>query len=325
MNVQLTRMCHTRGFAIGVAAVCVLALALYHFGGLGEALAGDNGVALPSANEWLGSGAMSFVAAILSMAGTATIMLLLNKVHNVMRAMTSLYIAFFSVMELATPALTSQFYSGSVLAVAVPMCMLMLFNCYKRPEATRTIFLIFFILSALAATQTCYAVYIIMMLIGCGQMGIFKRRTLSAALMGLLTPWIIMLGFGIVDFEQIRIPRIISVFSAEDYNNTILAIATMGLTALLMLVCYTLNVIRTIAYNAAARAVNGVFTFTSLFTIIAMAADFNNAAVYVPLLNFCAAMEATHYFSTHRADRSYIAIFSLIAVYTAIFVCQTLI
>lgn len=325
-NSIITRICHSRGFGLVVAFLAATMAAIYFFSGHTVALTGDTGLGLPSANEWFAhSPALSFVLALLANGITVVVMLLLNKIFNVFRSMTSLFIAFFAMMQLATPDLMTQFCTGNMLAVVVPVCMLLLFSCYRQPEATRPVYLIALLLSAFTTTQYCYALYLLPFLIGCGQMGIFHRRTILAALMGIATPWIIIISFGIIDIDSLQWPRFTSIFSEIDLDETLLLAITIGVTVFLTLLSYILTVLKTIAYNARARAVNGCFTVVMLTTFLGLCLDYRNIVSYIPMLNYCAAMEVTHYFSTHRADKSYILILSTIAVYAALFVCQTVI
>ncbi len=299
---------------------------IYYFGGNTVIYPDYEGLGLPSANEWFASvPALGFVLSLIANGFTVVVMLLLNKIFNVFRSMTSLFIAFYAMMQLASPDLLTQFYTGTMLALVVPACMLLLFSCYRQPENTRRIFLISFLLSAFTATQYCYALYIPAFLLGFGQMAIFNRRTLSAALMGMLTPWILFLGFGIISPSDLQWPQLSMIFAEIDIEGALIFAVCLGVTTLLLLLSYTFNVIRTIAYNARARAVNGAFTVVALVTLVAMCVDYRNIFSYIPMLNFCAAMEMTHYFSTHRANKSYLVIFSILAVYAALFVCQTVI
>ena len=321
----ITHTLHSRGFALTVAFFALVAACFYSYITPESIFSGDKGFGLPSANLWAAPGTANLVWALAGSAVTALLMWLLNKVHNVMRAMTSLYLALFSMMQLATPELMTTVYTGTVLAVIVPLCMLLLFNCYRNPGATRQVFLTMCLLSFFSATQYCFIVYIPAFLIGCAQMRIFNRRTLAAALMGIATPWIMLFGFGVIDPTEMRMPEFVSIFQSIDFGDTLMLLLAVGTTVFAMLVCYVLNVFKTIAYNARSRAINGVFTIVMLFTLIAMCADVRNLTSYVPLLNFCAAMEITHFFSTHRAERSFIAIMLILAVYLTFFICQTVI
>lgn len=319
-------MAHSRGFGVAVALVAMAMAAIYYFGGFTVPLTGDNGLGLPSANEWFAAKPLlSFFMALTAGGATVVIMLLLNKIFNVFRAMTSLFMACFAMMQLASPDLMTQFYTGNLLAVVIPVCMLLLFSCYRQSEATRQVFLIALLLSAFTATQYCFAPYIIAFMIGCGQMSIFNRRTLAAALMGIVTPWILFIGFGIIDPADMQWPGLTNIFEEIDIDDTLFLVITLGFTVFIMLLSRILTLLKTIAYNARARAVNGAFTVVMLITLICMSIDYRNIISYVPLLNFCAAMEVTHYFSTHRQDKSYILIFTILAVYAVLFVCQTVI
>lgn len=321
----ITRIIHTRAFGVGVALVVAVCAFLFYFNGYQEHIVGDRGVALPSANMWLPSPDIDFSAGVAAACVTVLIMALLNKVYNVLRSMTSLYIALFAAMELATPDLLTQFYTGSLLAVVVPLCLFWLFSCYRNPLATRHIFLIFLLLSFFTATQYCFALYAVVFLLGMAQMQVFNGRSFTAAMLGIITPWWIMLGFGIITPADIRVPEFVSIFSVIDLGDTFMLLITVGITGFAMLVCYILNLLKTIAYNARTRAYNGAFTVTALVTLAAMCIDYPNIISYVPLLNFSAAMEIAHFFSTHRAEKSFIAIAVLLAAYAALFICQTVI
>lgn len=318
----LTRMVHTRAFGTGVALLALVMACLYFFGGWQDHIASDKGVAIPSANLWLSLPIADFAAGVAGSALTIAVMAMLNKVYNVLRNMSSLYIGLFAAMELATPDLATQFYTGTLLAVAVPVCLFWLFSCFRDPAATRHIYLIFLVLSLLTASQYCFAFYIPVFLLGMAQMRVFGARSFTAAFLGIITPWWIMLGLGLITPADIRMPAFVSIFSVIDHDDTFLLLITVGVTAAAMLICFVLNLLKTIAYNARARAYNGAFTVTALVTIAAMCVDYRNIISYVPLLNFSAAMEIAHFFSTHRAEKSFIAIFVLIAAYAALFICQ---
>lgn len=318
-----TRIMHTRGFGIGVGIAAFVAAWLYFAAGFTENIPGDRGMALPSANEWFANPIVDFSAAMGGAVSAMLILLLLNKVHNVLRSMTSVYIAFFGTMMAATPNLFVQFYTGTLLLLIVALSLLLILGCYRDVSATPRVYLIFLLLSGFTATQYCFLFYLPVFLIACAQMRIFNGRTFVAAILGIITPWWIMLGFGIITPADIHLPRLMSVFTVVDYEDTVLLLITVGLTALLFLTTLTLNIFKAIAYNARSRAVNGVISITALATIVAMCADYRNMIAYVPLLDFFAALQAAHYLSTHRADKTCIIIAVILVIYATLFVCQT--
>ena len=169
-----TRMMHTRGFALWVCAIAFVGLICFFLTGSHTPVAGDRGFALPSANEWLPAGGLSFACSMAANAAIVITAAAMAKIHNILRSITGLYMALFAVMQLATPQLTVQLYTGPLLALAIAICLLLLFGVYRSERASGRVLLTFMSLSALSATQYCYAVYIPAMLICCAQMRVLE-------------------------------------------------------------------------------------------------------------------------------------------------------
>lgn len=320
-----TRFLHSRAAAVIISVMALAAMFAFYGSDQRDYVLGDNGTAFPSANEWISSDLWSFVAALGCQVLTGVAMVLLCRVFNVLRSLTWLYVPMFVLMLLATPNLAVQFYTGLLLVPVVAGCVLLLLDSYRSPAASRHVFLIFLVLSLGAASQYSFGVYLIVCLLGCMQMRILNGRTLVAALLGMITPWWILFGFGILRPSDVHAPAFSSIFNTIDFNDTLLLLVSVGFTGLLIILSVVLNVFRTIAYNARARANNGVFMVLSLVSLLACCADYENIISYIPILDFCAAMQVTHYFANHRADRSCFAIVAVMLVYFSIFLCQTVI
>lgn len=316
-------MMHSRGLATAVSLLCVLAALFFFLGGGVPPILGDRGFALPSANEWFPEGWPSFIGAMVTNGLIVLVAALLCKVFNILRGMSALYITLFTVMQLATPQLMDQFYTGPVLALAAALGLYLLFGRYRSPVASGHVFLVFMMLSALTATQYCFALFMPAFLIVCAQMRVFNGRTLVAAAVGIVTPWWLLAGFGIITPSDLHAPEFRNLFEGVEAADMALTLGTIAFTAILLVLSIALNLFKTIAYNARSRAVNGAITVVAAFAIVGGCLDFNNMVAYLPLLNLCAALQATHYFSTHRADRSFIPILAIVAVYVSLFICQT--
>ncbi len=326
MNIaQITRLLHSRVFGVVFGVVAIICATFYYGMGYSVPLDSDNGFCFPSANEWLRPGTLDFLVAVSGNIAIAVLMLLMNKLFNVLRSITGLYISLFAVMQLGIPDLATQFYTGTVLGAALAVALLLLFSCYRNLDGTRRVFLVFFGFSALASTQYCYAVYLPVFLVGLAQMRVFNGRSLVAALLGLITPWWLLIGFGIVDLWDIEMPRFESVFGLMDTRGRIMLLSCVGFTALLTVTSIVLNVFKTIAYNAKSRAYNGALNLAAIVTLLAMSLDYRNMVCYIPTLNFLSALQVSHFFSIHRASKSGVAILSILAVYIGFFICQTVI
>lgn len=319
----VTQIVHSRGVAATAAILVAAALAFFWFSDPEAPRVADPWFVLPSAGYWLPYGVADFIGAIAAGAAITGIMALLNRRFNFLRTTSALYITFFVLMQAATPTLASQFYTGEVLTIATGLSLMLLFDVYRSEQASRHVFLVFFLLSALSTTQYSFVFYLLMMLVVVAQMGIMNGRTLVAALLGVVTPWWICIGFGIINPLEIRFPMLETIFANPDFRGMTLTVITAGFTAVLLVLVLVLNLFKAIAYNARTRAMNGAVCVVAIGTVAAMLLDYNNFTAYVPTLNSAAAIQAAHFFAQRRTDRSGYFILSILAIYIVLFVCQT--
>lgn len=315
MNSKVIRILHSRAsMVMGIMLVALCCVTVY-FSDASVVSPGDRGVAFPSANEWIDSRLWQCVSALALNVAIIVMMSMLNKWFNLLRSMTYIFALFFAILQAGTPTLTASLSTGPVMCVVVMACMMLTLSCYSRPEASRRVFLVFFLLSGALTTQYSYIFYLPVFLIGCGQMRIFSWRTHMAAFLGLVTPWWILMGFGIIRFHDLHLPSFTSIFSGADFSTLLSFLIVVGLTVLLSVISYLANFMKALAYNAQARARNGLLLVVFLFTLIAMAADYIDMSAYVTLLNFCAAMLLSQFFVRYRGDRSWIWILVLATIY----------
>lgn len=315
MNSNVIRTLHSRtSVAIGILLVALCCVAVY-FSDASVVPPGDRGMAFPSANEWVDSRLWQCVSAFALNVAIIVMMSMLNKWFNMLRSMTYIFALFFAILQAGTPALTASLYTGPVMCIVVVICMMLTLSCYSRPETSSRVFLVFFLLSTALSTQYSYIFYLPAFLIGCGQMRVFSAKTLMAGFLGIVTPWWILMGFGIIKFQDLHLPVFTSIFSGADLGTLLSFLTVVGLTVFLSIVSYLANFIKALAYNAQARARNGMLLVVFLFTLIAMAVDYIDMSAYVTLLNFCAAMLLSQFFVRYRGDRSWIWILVVAAAY----------
>ncbi len=319
----LTQIIHSRGVAVTATVLVGATLAFFWFSDPEARRVSDPWFVLPSAGYWLPFGVIDLAGAIVGGAGIAGIMALLNRRFNFLRTTSALYITFFVLMQVATPKLATQFYTGQVLTIAVGLALMLFFDVYRSAAASRHVFLVFFLLSGLSATQYSFIFYLPAMLACMVQMGIMNGRTITASLLGVLTPWWICIGFGIIDPFEIHVPALETIFANPDFRSMALTVFAAGFTAVLLVLVLVLNLFKAIAYNSRTRAMNGSICIVAIVTVAAMLIDYNNFTAYVPTLNAAAALQSAHFFAQRRNDRSGYVILSVLAVYIVLFICQT--
>lgn len=306
---------------LAVSFLVMAASAFYALScGAVEPFSGDDGLVFPSPNEWTSSPVTGLWISLGVCAAVIVMMIFINKVYNIPRTITLIYATFFTVMQTATPAISSQLFSGTLLLAVVSACMMLMFGSFGQTMALRRLFMVFFLLSSATAAQYAVIVYLPVFVIGCAQMRILTFRAVLAAVLGIITPWWILLGAGVISFDDFHFPRFVSVFSAPTARDSVILLITLSVTVALTVTAYAMSILKLMTYNARTRACNGLLTLITAATVIAMAFDFNNFMTYLPLLNFCGAFFLSHLFVIRRAERGWVAIISIITVYYALYI-----
>lgn len=317
---DITKALHSRG-ALAVTLLIMVAAAYYALiSGVGEMIPGNKGTVFPSPALWIADPDLSLWINLAVIGAIAGLMIFINKAYNIPRTITLIYASFFVVLQTATPDLTSRLCSATLLALVIIVSMTLMFSAYSQPYAHRRVFLVFFMLSSALTVQYAFVIYIPVFVVACAQMKIFTFRTVLAALLGIITPWWILFGAGIVAPSDFHLPGIISVFDSADLLDTLIAAITAGLTVVLAITSYILSLLKLMTYNARMRACNGLLTLVTFVTVLAMAADFTNFICYLTLLNCCTAFFLGHLFVIRNSPKAWIVISSITAIYYAIYI-----
>lgn len=280
-----------------------------------------NGIVLPRAGRWFADSYLSMCVNMACTGGIGLLMSAINRTFSLHRTQTALDSSMFLAMMLAMPTLLMGFNTGTLLALVVLVCMFLLYGTYADPGATRPVFLIFLLLSAMSMTQYSYLIYVPVFIVGVMQMRIFTARALTACVLGLITPWWILGALSLAVPVRIDIPDFslfLTAFSLQDNLKLIITVAFIGL---LTVGCWVLNVPQMIAYNAHRRAYNGTLSVVSLATLLSVLCDFSNFSVYAPLLAVCASFQLGRLLGGRPTRGNVIAAYTLLAVFLLIFLC----
>lgn len=305
-----------------IAAVAVMIIsAVYALAdGAVNRIADDSGTLFLSPNEWIADPFISMWVNLGLVIAIMAMMIFINKTYNIPRTITLIYAYFFVVLQTATPEITAQLCSGSVMGFIIVGVMTLMFSTFDLPASRRRVFLAFFLISASVTVQYGFAVYIPVFLIACAQMRILTLRTILAALLGIITPWWILFGAGVISPYDVHIPHSINFIDASITLDTVIIVVTISLTVLLALTAYLLSLLKLMTYNARRRACNGLLLLTTVATVFAMAVDFTNFITYLTLLNCCTAFFLGHLFVIRNSPRAWIVISAITVIYYAIYI-----
>lgn len=281
--------------------------------------AGDRGLLFNSANLWIESAWLTMAVSTAVLLAASLAWLVVLQVFNPFRRLSSLPTAFFMVMMVSMPDLVDQLYGGTLLVVAVPCCLALLWFSFGSVHRLRPVFLIFFVLSALSMSDRCFLFYIPAFAVGCLQMKIMCLRTVLACVLGLVTPWWIVLGTGLADFGDIRLPWRVDVSALPGYEDRLSFFLVLASTLVLLVVGWAANFMHVLKLNSNMRAYNGSVSIIALFTLAGMAVDYVNAVTYLPVLMLAAAYEAGYMAAVSKGRRGVVIPVAVVVMYVAFF------
>lgn len=248
-----------------------------------------------------------------------SIISLTNRSFSIMQSTSNLYVGLFALLCASIPGALGMAMDGLLVLDTVLLCLMIMYTTYGRLAPTRRIFLVFTLLSAGSALQYAFAAFIPAMLIGCRQMRCLNLRAILAALIGIITPYWILLGFGIISIDSFQPPHI-GWPTPESLTQYSLPQIIAALGIMLIAIATTLyNLVRVYGQNAKTRAFNGILAMLTFWTVAVALLDLGHLMTYIPLLAAFTAMHVTLYSHLDAYRRPYIVIIATILLSLTVF------
>lgn len=258
----------------------------------------------------------------LMMVGAFIGLWIMNRRYSVLRTNSVIYVGLAGLAFGSVPMLTGASIGGALLALTVVVGVLMMYSIYDRKAQTPRVFLLFFLLGCGSCGQYAFLVYAPVFLIATAQMRCLTMRSLLAAIVGLIVPVWLLVGFGVIDLQEIRLPQLGVVQPRrmiEMYPPSTLVCAGVAIVAGIWLTL--VNIIKVYGFNARSRALNGVLSILTLITAAMALVDWMRLGVYLPLLLCLMAMQATLYLRLNVDQRKgYLTFSTLILLYLCILI-----
>lgn len=306
---------------IVVAAILVAALSfLYWWFGSPPFPPCESGIVASWSGQWIYDREANLYAGVGTVMLIGLLIAIISRKYNLIRNNTKLPGALFGCMMLATPSLLDNLYPGLILCLVVLIALWFMIDSFAKPESQRNVFAAFLLLSAGTAIDYGFAWFLPVFWLGLAQMRIMSLRSVLASLMGLLTPWIIFLGLGIVEIDDLRLPQFWGQNNIFNYSGFTAMLATAAFTVFLGLSAWMQGFIKIISYNTQARAQISIVTVVMLMTIVASAVDFAHVSVFIPLLNCTVALFVGHLFGViYTQGRSWMAVIGIMLIYLGLY------
>jgi len=234
---------------------------------------------------------------------------LLNKVYGFVRTATYLPVSAYWLLQSTATVLPSDDGAiGSCLALVTIATLFMLFDASQEsasPRRRRILFLVFFVASAGSLLHHATLLLIIAIVVGTMCMHVIDLKGLVAMLLGLVTPWWIVLGLGLASPANLQLPQLgaMGIHYCLRLPPTIIDSIVVGIVATIAVAGDTFKL------RWSTRICNILLSLFTMVLAVGMLVATHYATAWVASLNLLVAAQVTRwYVLSQLALRHYVLI-----------------
>lgn len=285
-------------------------------------VAGDMGICLPSPNEWRLPGFLSWLLDACLVFISLVMVSTTNRRYNFIPSTAYAMPALLAVL-VASCCPATVFLSTSTLLMAVNIVAIsILLGTYESHNATRQFFLISSLLAVGSMVQYAFLMMMPVYVAGGLLMKSFRFREMAAFLLGIIAPYWIVLGLGIVPLASLRVPDTLRVVDTTQVDHTLfIALLSGGIMSALALIFSLYNSMRLLMRNSRPRSMHAAIMVMGMMSMLCMIFNFNNFMAYVGSIALWFSIETAMMFELYevRAKRVWTGVLSAIFVTLFIF------
>lgn len=283
-------------------------------------LTADAGICFPSPNNWPMPAGLGWIFNTAMIGVTALLLSILNKEYRIVPNSDSVFLEMFLILAVSNVWISGIFTASSIMAVINLACILILFSCYDRNNSSKDIFLIATMMSIGSMFQYAFIFIAPVFLIGTFIVKCFDIKVLAAYLMGLIAPYWIILGFGIVAPGELHFPSLSNIFTFASENDMFFGLLNVWLTIGIGILLSLANSMQTYAGNSKKRACNAVLNVLGIFILLCIIFDFANLVTYLATAYFFTAIQIGRIFELGNIRRPEMWLLGIFLIYLILFI-----
>lgn len=252
----------------------------------------EYGICLDSPDYWNIDPFLSWIINT-SIIGLITLLLyLINKSFNFVRTPEPVLPVVFLIMACSCPWFTQSLNTSTLLCLVNIVAMGISFGTYQIKNATQPLFTLGVMLGIGSMFQYAFLPLGCIYLIWALFMKVLRFKELIAFFMGLLCPYWIALGFGIIHFKDFHFPSLIPFFGiTHDHSDLLFLLSGIGLAIIIGVITALSNSMKLYAGNSRVNSMNLCATILGLGMIICILVDYENIPAYVLTLYMSTAIQ----------------------------------
>lgn len=310
----------TGGLLVAVVMTCIMS-AIEFFVGHPHELEGMLGICIPSPNLWMLPQYLSWIINLLMIIILGLSLHLFNKTYNFISSSDTILPSTFIFLCGANPWIDGLLTSSVIVMLANLLCLNMLFRCYRSQKGMVNLFTVGVILSFGSMFDFAFVFLSAAYILIAATLKCLNFRSFIAYLMGLVTPYWIGLGLGLIPLDGLSYPTITNLF--DDFaskESLLIGMLNGAVTMLFLLILVLSNAVKLYAGNTRRRLMNNAIVILGLAVSICLVCDADNATTYFATLYFVLATQLANLFVLHNIRYPGLIIFLTVALYLAAYI-----
>ena len=243
-----------------------------------------------------------------------------NKKHSFVRSTEAVLPTTMAVILASNPVNTSYLGSPVVMLIVNLICLDIIMKAYNAENATTSIFAVATYLSLGSMVQYAFLALMIVYPVMALMAKIFRVKEIVAYIMGLVAPYWVALGLGLISFSDFRIPQFLANLPNADGNYLLMVFVSLCTLALVGLMMMLNNAMLIYAGNMRVRTFNNMINLLGFACGIFMLADFDNFGAYASSFCFAVSVQISNFFAMRRIPQSPIWFWGLLSLFIALFI-----
>lgn len=304
------------GMTLSVIAAIAMFAVSYFFVEPTAGVPVEPGICLPGPGEWP---LVPFVSRLLNPGVyllVTAVLWLCNKQYTFVQGNDTVLTGMFLIMVSSNPWLSGELSGSGIMALANLLCMMILFGCYRKRNATQELFIIATILALGSMFQYGFLFMVPVYIIGAMMLKCFSFRGFIAMLLGFAAPYWVGIGFGLIPPDSFRLPTFTNFFdNIASKSELFVLLLNLAVTFIISLFVALNNITKLYAGNTQRFQYNMVLNVLGVVTTGLMIVDFSNLLVYTATFYVIASVQLANLFALREVNRGSLWLLLLSALY----------
>ena len=284
----------------------------------------DFGLVFPSPEHWGLPATWGELVNVAVIGLCAPVCYLINKGYSLLKSSLPFWALFYLPLTCANPLVSGHLTGNALLLPTALVMMPVLFSSYRSINATRSTFFAATCISVGSMFQQAFIPFILALVVSCLAMQILRFKELMAMVLGLIAPYWVLLGFGVISLRSFHLPHLSTIFTAEISTVIFPVLVGYGMLLTISLLLALNNGMKLYAGNAQIRSYNNVINIFGLTAVLGMLFDIDNITAYTGVFNLWVALQFGNLFTLWHLHKA-IWLFWIIQISIVVFAVTVLI